>query len=297
MKIKMMLVLVLVFMCANLAEALIVSGGVWLVAENIVSNDALRMNLQEIEMLAKSGEKGKAIKQIEKIRQEMKDNLPSMKDKEYLPLVLDVMELYYEGSSDAEEATTLIDKYKESAKGKRYTAYKQLYQMLRKYYSGLKDYKNASIVAREAALYDPKDYLLILPLIDLAKEAPKECGELDGFIKEYAKAGGTMYEELLLAAVLTSKDKPVAKMTRACEWLDKNRSGSEKMLSRALLLIATLIDAKHPQTVIEYYYALTNLAVRQPSNEERLTIFAMAINERQKLITALPDILPPKSDD
>ena len=120
---------------------------------------------------------------------------------------------------------------------------------------------------------------------------------MDGFIKEYAKAGGTMYEELLLAAVLTSKDKPVAKMTRACEWLDKNRSGSEKMLSRALPLIATLIDAKHPQTAIEYYYALTNLAVRQPSNEERLTIFAMAINERQKLITALPDILPPKSDD
>lgn len=293
MKIKTMIILVLVFMCANLAEALTVSGGVWLVAENIVSNDALRMNLQEIEMLVKSGEKGKAIKQIEKIRQETKD-LPSLKDKEYMPLVLDVMELYYKGLSDAEEATTLLDKYKESAKGKRYTAYKQLYQMLRKHYSGLKDYKNASIVAREAALYDPKDYLLILPLIDLAKEAPKECGELDGFIKEYAKAGGTMYEELLLAAVLTSKDKPVAKMTRACEWLDKNRSGSEKMLSRALPLIATLIDAKHPQTAIEYYYALTNLAVRQPSNEERLTIFAMAINERQKLITALPDILPPK---
>ncbi len=296
MKIKTMIILVLVFMCANLAEALTVSGGVWLVAENIVSNDALRMNLQEIEMLVKSGEKGKAIKQIEKIRQETKD-LPSLKDKEYMPLVLDVMELYYKGLSDAEEATTLLDKYKESAKGKRYTAYKQLYQMLRKHYSGLKDYKNASIVAREAALYDPKDYLLILPLIDLAKEAPKECGELDGFIKEYAKAGGTMYEELLLAAVLTSKDKPVAKMTRACEWLDKNRSGSEKMLSRALPLIATLIDAKHPQTAIEYYFALTNLAVRQPSNEERLTIFAMAINERKKLITALPDILPPKSDD
>ena len=120
---------------------------------------------------------------------------------------------------------------------------------------------------------------------------------MDGFIKEYTKTGGTKHEELLLAAILTSKDKPVAKMMRACEWLDNNRSGSEKMLSRALPLIATLIDAKYPQTAVEYYYALTNLAVRQPSNEERLTIFAMAINERQKLITALPDILPPKQTE
>lgn len=298
MKIKTMIILVFILaMGANYGEALTVSGGVWLVAENIVSNDALRMSLQEIEMLVKSGEKGKAIKHIEKIRKETKDNLPSMKDGENLPLILDVMELYYKGLSDVEEATTLLDKYRESAKGKRYTAYKQLYQMLRKRYSGLKDYKNAAEVAKEAALYDPKDYLLILPLIDLTKESPKECGELDSFIKEYTKSGGTKHEELLLAAILTSKDKPVTKMMRACEWLDNNRSGSEKMLSRALPLIATLIDAKYPQTAVEYYYALTNLAVRQPSNEERLTIFAMAINERQKLITALPDILPPSSNN
>jgi len=55
-----------------------------------------------------------------------------------------------------------------------------------------------------------------------------------------------------------------------------------------------LADLKQPQTLIDYYYALTNLALKQPSTEERLTVFSIAINERQKLVTAAPEILPPK---
>lgn len=295
MNINTILAIIFMFVvCANFAGALNVSGGVWLVSENILSNDTLRMELQEIEMLVKKGEKEKALQNINKIKEEAKDNLPNMKDGEHLPLVLDVMELYYKGLSNAEEARVLIDKHKGNAIGKRYTAFKQLYQMLRKYYSGLKNIKEANEVAKEAALYDPKDYLLILPLLDYAKDYPKECGELDSFLKAYSKAGGKIYEELQLAAIITSKDKPVNKMAKACEWLDINKSSSEKVLSRALPLITTLIDAKHPQTVTDYYYALTNLALKQPSNEERLTVFAMAINERQKLIAAMPELLPPK---
>jgi len=48
------------------------------------------------------------------------------------------------------------------------------------------------------------------------------------------------------------------------------------------------------EALTEYYYALTDLALRQSSTEDRLTVFAAALNERQKIVTAAPEVLPPK---
>ncbi len=282
------------------SKGLNVSANVWLVSENITSNNSLRIKFQDIEVLAKRHERSEAIRRIKELRQNNNLDNVILKDKELLPLVLDGMELYYwacdnpESKAIPEKVNSLLSEYKEAAEGKGLTSYKQVYQILRRYYGHIGNIAKAIDIQKRVILYDPKDYVAITQLIDYAKKDPEICGELDNFVKEYSDAGGTLYEELKLAAILTSNDDIIKKMARACEWLEKNAGASEKIIARSLPVITLLTDSKHPQTLIDYYHALTNLALKQPSNEERLTVFSMAINERQKLITAAPEVLPPK---
>ncbi|MBO7435964.1 hypothetical protein J6U76_08255 [bacterium] len=299
--IKLFMLLSAITLTSFKSEGLNISASVWLVSENIVSNDALRLKLQDIEVLAKRHKRAEAIRMIKELRKNNNLSTVVLKDKELLPLVLDGMELYYwvcdnsDNKTIPQKVNSLLSKHKEKAEGRGLTSYKQIYQILRRYYSHLGDTSKAIDIQKQVILYDPKDYIAVTQLIDYAKKDPETCGELDDFIKEYVGAGGTLYEELKLAAIITSKDEITKKMARACEWLEKNADASEKIIARSLPIISMLADSKHPQTLVDYYHALTNLALRQSSNEERLTVFSMAINERQKLITAAPEILPPKT--
>ena len=293
------LLFAIIFLSNNLF-ALEVSGSVWLVSENIISNNELRSKLFNVEMLAKQNDKKNALRELKLIKEKKPDNNTYLKDGEYLPLVLDGMELHYHINLNPndrkipEKCRAFLDKYSTVAQGKSYTAYKQIFQDLRKYYESINKYKEAIEVQKQQALYAPLDYVSLLPLLNYAGTMPQECGSLDEFIEAYIKKGGVFYEDLKLAAIVTSDDDSVAKMAKACEWLANNIRSSEKSLSRALSSITMLVDLRQPQTLIDYYYALTNLALKQPSTEDRLTVFSIAINERQKLVTAAPDILPPK---
>ena len=281
-------------------KALNISGGVWLVSETVLSNDTVRMKLQDIESTARAHELNMAVDAIKALRENKNLSDVRLSDKEYLPLVLDAMELYYLIKARPHDdnvlgmTRALLDKYADKAKGKGYSAYKQIYQMVRLHLVSKKRIKEAIEIQKECAIYDPKDYVCILPLVNFARENTRECGELDTFIKRYEDAGGIIYEELQLAAIITSNESAVEKMNRACDWLDEHSLASEKMLAKALPLITKIASAKEPQTLIDYYYALTDLALHQPTSEDRLTVFAMAINERQKLITAAPELLPRK---
>lgn len=277
-----------------------ISGSVWLVSDNVVSNNELRAKLFNVEMLAKQNDKESALRELRTIKKQDTGKYTYLKDGEYLPLVLDGMELHYFAylnSNDRkipDKCHEFLDKYSDVARDKSYSAYKQIFQDLRKYYESINKYKEAIEVQKQQALYAPHDYVSLLPLLNYAGTMPQECGPLDDFIEDYVKKGGVLYEDLKLAAIMTSEDNSITKMAKACEWLSQNTRSSEKVLSRALSSITMLADLKQPQTLIDYYYALTNLALKQPSTEERLTVFSIAINERQKLVTAAPEILPPK---
>lgn len=292
-------IILLTFVLILEVKALNISGGVWLVSETVISNDVVRMELQDIESLVRAHEESMAISAIGALIDKATDDV-KLSDNEYFPLVLDAMELYYaiklqpNNDNIPKGARSLLDKYNDKAKGHGYSAYKQIYQMMRLHFKSKKRIKEAIEIQKEAAMYDPKDYVSILPLVTFAKENTKECGELDTFINKYKEAGGIIYEELQLAAIITSNESAVKKMNRACDWLDENALSSEKILTKALPLITKIASAKEPQTLIDYYYALTDLALHQPTSEDRLTVFAMAINERQKLITAAPELLPPR---
>ena len=292
-------VILLTFILISEVKALNISGGVWLVSETVISNDVVRMKLQDIESLVRAHEENMAISSIGALRSQITSSV-KLSDNEYLPLILDAMELYYtikiqpNNDNIPKNARSLLDKYNDKAKGCGYSAYKQIYQMMRQHFKSKKRIKEAIEIQKEAAMYDPKDYVSILPLVTFAKENTRECGELDTFIQKYKEAGGIIYEELQLAAIITSNESAIKKMNRACDWLDENALSSEKILTKALPLITKIASAKEPQTLIDYYYALTDLALHQPTSEDRLTVFAMAINERQKLITAAPELLPPR---
>lgn len=150
---------------------------------------------------------------------------------------------------------------------------------------------------KDMILYDPSDYGQILTLMDYIRDYPDEIGDLDKFVKEFKEKGGVIDPEFDLTLLLASKKKNREKIEGACAWLEKQSGSSPEILMRALPRITKFISIKDKEALIEYYYALTDLALRQSSTEDRLTVFAAALNERQKIATAAPEVLPPKEKD
>ena len=225
-----------------------------------------------------------------KLKDSLEDSEIYMDDEEYLPLVLDSMGLYYAVYKDSgdkkalSEAQRLLEAYAKKAEGKEYSAYKYLFHRIRAYYFNRKEYKKMIGSQKDMILYDPSDYGQILTLMDYIRDYPDEIGDLDKFVKEFKEKGGVIDPEFDLTLLLASKKKNREKIEGSCAWLEKQSGASPEILMRALPRITKFISIKDKEALIEYYYALTDLALRQSSTEDRLTVFAAALNERQKLV-------------
>ena len=289
------------FICLSTAFAsnIEISQGIWNVSKNMTNDQSLGGKLREIEIIARQ-DKAKAAEMCAKLKDSLEDSEIYMDDEEYLPLVLDSMGLYYAVYKDSgdkkalSEAQRLLDAYAKKAEGKEYSAYKYLFHRIRAYYFNRKEYKKMINTQKDMILYDPSDYGQILTLMDYIRDYPDEIGDLDKFVKEFKEKGGVIDPEFDLTLLLASKKKNREKIEGSCAWLEKQSGASPEILMRALPRITKFISIKDKEALIEYYYALTDLALRQSSTEDRLTVFAAALNERQKLVTAAPDILPPK---
>lgn len=293
--------LILLFLSSGtvFSSSIEIAQGVWNVSKNMTGNPSIGGKLREIEIIARQ-DKAKAAEMCAKLKDSLEDSEIYMDDEEYLPLVLDSMGLYYAVYKDSgdkkalSEAQRLLDAYAKKAEGKEYSAYKYLFHRIRAYYFNRKEYKKMINTQKDMILYDPSDYGQILTLMDYIRDYPDEIGDLDKFVKEFKEKGGVIDPEFDLTLLLASKKKNREKIEGACAWLEKQSGASPEILMRALPRITKFISIKDKEALIEYYYALTDLALRQSSTEDRLTVFAAALNERQKLVTAAPDILPPK---
>ena len=293
--------LILLFLSSGtvFSSSIEIAQGVWNVSKNMTGNPSIGGKLREIEIIARQ-DKAKAAEMCVKLKDSLEDSEIYMDDEEYLPLVLDSMGLYYAVYKDSgdkkalSEAQRLLEAYSKKAEGKEYSAYKYLFHRIRAYYFNRKEYKKMINTQKDMILYDPSDYGQILTLMDYIRDYPDEIGDLDKFVKEFKDKGGVIDPEFDLTLLLASKKKKREKIEGACARLEKQSGASPEILMRALPRITKFISIKDKEALTEYYYALTDLALRQSSTEDRLTVFAAALNERQKIVTAAPEVLPPK---
>lgn len=297
------LFLAVVFCACNCFSGHIdIVNGVWAVSKNMTKNQEIGGKLREIEAVARQ-DTDKAAELCKELKESLDDPEIYTDDGEYLPLVLDSMWLYYaahkglQGKAVLTEAQRLIEEYAEKAEGQRYCAYKYLYHRIRGYYYGKKDNKSMIKAQKDMILYDPADYSQIMTLMDQIRDLPEAAGDLDAFLSEFKERQGVVEPEFELTLILASKKKSNSeKIKGACAWLEKQSGGAPEVIMRALPRITKFVSAKDKEALTDYYYALTDLALRQSSTEDRLTVFAMALNERQKLVAAVPEILPPKGE-
>lgn len=300
-KLYLVVFLILLFLSSSTAfsSSIEIAQGIWNVSKNMTNDQSLGGKLREIEIIARQ-DKAKAADMCAKLKDSLEDSEIYMDDEEYLPLVLDSMGLYYAVYKDSgdkkalTEAQRLLEAYAKKAEGKEYSAYKYLFHRIRAYYFNRKEYKKMINTQKDMILYDPSDYGQILTLMDYIRDYPDEIGDLDKFVKEFKEKGGVIDPEFDLTLLLASKKKNREKIEGSCAWLEKQSGASPEILMRALPRITKFVSIKDKEALIEYYYALTDLALRQSSSEDRLTVFAAALNERQKLVTAAPEVLPPK---
>lgn len=303
-KLYLVVFLILLFLSSSTAfsSSIEIAQGIWNVSKNMTNDQSLGGKLREIEIIARQ-DKAKAADMCAKLKDSLEDSEIYMDDEEYLPLVLDSMGLYYAVYKDSgdkkalTEAQRLLEAYAKKAEGKEYSAYKYLFHRIRAYYFNRKEYKKMINTQKDMILYDPSDYGQILTLMDYIRDYPDEIGDLDKFVKEFKEKGGVIDPEFDLTLLLASKKKNREKIEGSCAWLEKQSGASPEILMRALPRITKFVSIKDKEALIEYYYALTDLALRQSSTEDRLTVFAAALNERQKLVTAAPEVLPPKEKD
>lgn len=285
----------LVFTVSVYADIPIVNG-VWLLSNKVTNDVQVTQSLYEIELTAKT-DRRKAADLSESLL--TLDNIKNIKmtDEEYLPLVLESLILFYRDDKKindpeiSKKARTAIKKYARMVNGKGYSAYKYLFHRIRDYHWRKRQYADMIDIQKEMILYDPYDQGQILTLLDYIRDFPTEYGDLKKFAKEFENVGGIMDEEMSLTFLLESQDDPADKTKAACIWLAKNRFAAPEILLRALPRITACISLKEKDSIKEYYFALSDLALQQPSKEDRLPVFAAALNERQKLLTVVPDLL------
>lgn len=276
--------------------------GVWAVSKNMTKNQDIGGKLREIEAVARK-DTDRAAELCKELKESLDDPEIYTDDGEYLPLVLDSMWLYYaahkglQGKEVLREAERLIEEYSEKAEEQGYCAYKYLYHRIRAYYYRKKDNKSMIKAQKDMILYDPSDYGQIMTLMDQIRDCPDDAGDLDAFLSKFKERQGVVEPEFELTMLLASKKSDSEKVKGACAWLEKQSGGAPEVIMRALPRITKFVSIKDKEALTDYYYALTDLALRQPSTEDRLTVFAMALNERQKIVTAAPEILPPKGGD
>ena len=270
-----------------------ISSGKWSLSPNMKANTNLAVRLREIELATLND----ALVLTEALKKEAIVEDVYMDDGEYLPLVLDSLALSLEERiafpevKIANKAEKLLEQYKKISEGKNFLAYKQLYLRQIRGYKRNEDYKKMIEAQKALVLYDPFDFASRMALQDSARDYPSEMGDMDDFQKKYVEAGGVIDGAMELAFILTGSGELKTKLKKGCEWIHKNRFASQELLLTALPRLTALVVPEDKEGALEYYKALSNLALQQPLEEERMITFAAAMDERKKLLSLVPSLL------
>ena len=288
---KNIFVLTVSFLISLNAKAFIINNGVWHLSE-IVTNNILYSSLLEVEDEARQGHLEKASSLINKIRNnEIASNYFTLEG-EPLLLTLDSANLWYrceamQNKNDTilKEIRSKLDEWSSVAKNKRWKSYKYLFHRLRAYYVANRFNKERIDIQKEMIYYDPNDYSQIDSLIDYFYKFPECIGDLNVFMKKFKEIGGIVTPRLELFIVSHSDSSNSEKLNSIISWLYDNRNASLEMLQEGVNAAMQLVTCKDESTINDMFDILTDLAIWQPGNDERIPVIAFLLNERTKLKT------------
>lgn len=274
--------------CFN-AEAYRIKGNVWFLSET-VTNVNIYTLLYNAEEAARKGDNLKAAKILDDISTNdfVKNYVTT--DSEPLSLALKSASLWYRAEyaknkddKIKEEAERIIEEWAEKAKNKRWDSYKRLYHRVRAYYVRNYDYKNLFLIQEKMILYDVHDESQLDSLESYCQKYPGDMNEMTGFITEFKKKGGKLTPSLELSLILESKKSDDDKFQALISWLKDHHSAKLEDIQKGVNKATLLISVNNLERVRIFHDTLTDLALWQPGNDERMPVIAYLINERSKI--------------
>lgn len=291
---KTLPILFISFMTAT-AFAFNVNRMTWQISDT-VTNAYLYEKLTKIEQLAKTSDLQGAATLIDDLRCDaaVKDYVSS--DGEPLALVLVSASLWYRAesvrNSDNEivkEAREQLNQWAEKAKDKQWKSYKYLFHRIRAYYVTQKNQRGRIETQKEMILYDPFDQEQLKSFEEYCDRFPESVGDLSSFLEKYKSKGGVMTPKFTLTLITLSDKSREEKLKELSTWLKEHKGSDLETLKLGIEFGMGEISVEEPQTVKKMYDLLTDLALWQPADEERMPIIAMILNERAKVETIAPE--------
>lgn len=267
----------------------------WQISDT-VTNAYLYEKLAKAEQRAKINDLKGAATLIDDLKDDAaaKDYVSS--DGEPLELVLASASLWYRAedvkNSDPElvkEARHNLNLWAEKAKDKQWKSYKYLFHRIRAYHVTQKNQRGRIETQKEMILYDPFDQEQLKSFEEYCDRFPESVGDLNAFLAKFKEKGGAMTPKFALTLITLSGKTREEKLQELSAWLKEHKSSDLETLKLGIEFGMGEVSVEEPQTVRKMYDLLTNLALWQPADEERMPIIAMILNERAKVEAIAPE--------
>lgn len=288
------IVLCFVF-AATTVFAFTVNRMTWQISDT-VTNAYLYEKLAKAEQRAKINDLKGAATLIDDLKDDAAAKDYVSTDGEPLELVLASASLWYRAedvkNSDPElvkEARQNLNIWAEKAKDKQWKSYKYLFHRIRAYHVTQKNQRGRIETQKEMILYDPFDQEQLKSFEEYCDRFPESVGDLNAFLAKFKEKGGAMTPKFALTLITLSGKTREEKLKELSAWLKEHKSSDLETLKLGIEFGMGEVSVEEPQTVRKMYDLLTNLALWQPADEERMPIIAMILNERAKVETIAPE--------
>lgn len=292
--------LLAILVCAGMAGqclAFVVNKGIWQLSET-VTNAVLYERLSQVEAAAGKDNSTMAEQKLQQLLDEGLAGGYVSDDGEPLELSVRSAMLWYRaerlGNNSPEvvkEARSAIDSWRERARGRQWKSYKYLYHRIRAFYVVQKDQSGRIETQKEMMLYDPFDVEQVKSLEEYCIRFPEQVGDMPEFIAKFKKAGGTLTSSFELTLITSSSKSAEEKLEEVLNWLKRERDGDLDTLKAGVQCALRLTSMENGDSVRKLYVFLSDLALWQPANEERLAVIAFLLNERGKIRAVAQDVL------
>ena len=173
-----------------------------------------------------------------------------------------------------------LKEYKDTAKGKKWVAYKNLYHRLVQYYWMTKKNKKRNEILDKLIEYDKDDLLGVLILgleFDLSPEKSND------FINDYVKRTGK-YDSRIMFYKIRYKDRSGKNVFYDCiDLLDEYPTMLPDELRTTIKLIGKNIDVSNPKQVKKYCDTIDRIILVQPNSADRLSLVSELIDEKDRM--------------
>jgi len=190
--------------------------------------------------------------------------------------------------SYAREAREVIDAYKKEAKGKSWEVYNRVYEQLINHFLINQNDIMIRKTFEEAINYDPRsrlsgryiDYILHTADVPVNSQV---IAQVNAIIEKHTKAGAGISSDIALRELMLWKKTGNNTFNKGLDYLKNYYKASPLELKNAIAITRVSIDSDKPEQIKKYKDALAVLAVKQPTDEERMELLGYILNEIKKI--------------